>query len=273
MPSGPERGGGWWPGDSEEGSSDGGPAEPTPEREQGEKPPGKRPRGLATPGAPKPASRYSLVVGLAFVAIVVLALFNLLGNDDDGILGVSSEGAGLALPEFAVADARGDSEADANVAQDDCETSRNPCPEEDQRLPACEITTADALRVCDLFDKPAAISFWFTRGGDCLPSQDAFDEVATRFAGRAEFLSVNVRDERDTVAEIVGERGWDVPVGLDPDGAVSNLYRVGGCPTIVYSYPGGILYKAEIGAVTSEQVDAQVEDLLRASAAREGRTR
>lgn len=272
MPDGPERGGGWWPGGSEQ-EPDQKPAGGTPERKEGDGPRGKRPRGLATPGAPKPASRYSLVVGLAFVAILVLALFNLLGNDDDGILGVSSEGAGLALPEFAVADARGSSDADANVAQDDCETSRNPCPEDNQRVPACEIATADALRVCDLFEKPAAISFWFTRGGDCLPSQDAFDEAATRFAGRAEFLSVNVRDERETVAEIIGGRGWDVPVGLDPDGAVSNLYRVGGCPTIVYSYPGGILYKAEIGSVTTEQVGEQVDDLLRATAARAGRTR
>ena len=36
-----------------------------------------------------------------------------------------------------------------------------------------------------------------------------------------------------------------MPVGYDRDGAVSNLYRVGGCPTLVYAYPGGILERAE----------------------------
>ena len=40
------------------------------------------------------------------------------------------------------------------------------------------------------FDKPLAISFWFTRGGDCIPSQDAFDEVASRYAGRVNFLCI-----------------------------------------------------------------------------------
>ena len=44
--------------------------------------------------------------------------------------------------------------------------------------PACEIEQPGAIRICDLFDKPLAISFWFTRGGDCTPTQDAFDRVA-----------------------------------------------------------------------------------------------
>ena len=142
-------------------------------------------------------------------------------------------------------DARAGVDADANIAQDDCESSRNPCPEDQRRTPACEIQAPGAIRVCDLFDKPLAISFWFTRGGDCIPSQDAFDEVASRFAGRVNFLSINVRDDPETVAGIVRDRGWDVPVGLDRDGAVSNLYRVGVCPTIVLAYPGGILYEDE----------------------------
>ncbi len=108
-------------------------------------------------------------------------------------------------------------------------------------------TASDAIRVCDLFDKPLAISFWFTKGGDCTPSQDAFDAVSRRYGDRVNFLSMNVRDSRETVNQIVEAGGWEVPVGLDPDGAVSNLYRVGGCPTIVLAYPGGILYRAEIG--------------------------
>ena len=32
-----------------------------------------------------------------------------------------------------------------------------------------------------------------------------------------------------------------MPVGYDRDGAVSDLYRVGGCPTVAFAYPGGIL--------------------------------
>ena len=137
-------------------------------------------------------------------------------------------------------------------------------------LPPARSKPAGAIRVCDLFDKPLAISFWFTRGGDCTPTQDAFDEVAGRFRDRVNFLSVNVRDDPGTVADIVRQHGWTVPVALDRDGAVSNLYRVGVCPTIVLAYPGGVLYDADIGNDSADQLTDLVSgsSLRRASAPR-----
>jgi hypothetical protein len=204
-----------------------------------------------------------MFVGLAFVALIIVALVNLLKNDDSaGILGAGYGSRGMPLAAFAVPDALASVDADANVAQDDCETSRNPCPDDQRRTPACEIEATGAIRVCDLFDKPLAMSFWFTRGGDCLPTQDAFDRVAGKFGDRVNFLSVNVRDEAGSVEDIVRGRGWSVPVGLDRDGAVSNLYRVGVCPTIVLAYPGGILYQADIRSVDDEYSTAELSDLV-----------
>ena len=92
------------------------------------------------------------------------------------------------------------------------------------------------------------LSFWFTRGADCLPTQDVVDRVASRYRGRVNFLSIDVRDDPSDVRRIVDERGWTIPVGYDRDGAVSDLYRVGGCPTVAFAYPGGILDFAKIGA-------------------------
>jgi thiol-disulfide isomerase/thioredoxin len=258
-------GGGWWPerGDKRKREEGGGEEVP-------------KPRGLASRGGrAQPPSRYSMFVGLAFFALILVALFNLIGDDDAGILGVGADKEGLPLAEFAAPDAFGTSDADANVFQDDCESSRNPCPEEQQRTPACEIDPGEAIRVCDLFDKPLAISFWFTRGGDCIPTQDAFDRVAQRYEERVNFLSMNVRDDREEVAGIAERNGWDVPVGLDPDGAVSNLYRVGVCPTIVLAYPGGILYDAEVqgGNYDVADIDGFVADLLDASRQRAARSR
>ena len=74
------------------------------------------------------------------------------------------------------------------------------------------------------------------------------------------FLSINVRDEIDEVRQIVAERGWEVPVGWDRDGAVSNIYRVGVCPTLALAYPGGVLRSAEIGT-DSFSDDALTESL------------
>jgi thiol-disulfide isomerase/thioredoxin len=221
---------------------------------------------------PRPGARYSLIVGLAFVALIAYATYNSIQTDEGGLLGAEDAERGRALAEFAVPDITTDLEGDANVYQDDCETSENPCPEDAQRTPACEIDEPRAIRVCDLFDKPLAISFWFTGGADCLAEQDAFNAAAERFEGRVNFLSVNVRDDISEVRQIAEERGWTVPVGWDRDGAVSNAYRVGLCPTMALALPGGILDDAVIGteSFTEEALDSELERLIADSRALEG---
>lgn len=224
------------------------------ERRRGEERAAEEPR--------KPGARYPVFVGIAFVVLIAYATYNTITNDDDGLLGAEEGERGRALAEFAVPDVRGTLENDANVYQDDCETAENPCPEDAQRVPACRIEASEVLRVCDYFDRPLAISFWFTGGADCLAEQDAFDEAAQRFEGEVNFLSINVRDEIDEVRQIVAERGWEVPVGWDRDGAVSNIYRVGVCPTLALAYPGGVLRSAEIG--TDAFSDAALTESLEA---------
>jgi AhpC/TSA family len=223
----------------------------------------------------RPGSRYSIFVGIAFLIVVVVATVNTLSTQEGGILGTDDDEAGMPLPEFAVPELLGSLEGDANVFQDDCETSETPCPESESRTPACQIDPEGAIRICDYFDAPLALSFWFTRGADCLPTQDAFDALAARYRDRVNFVSINVRDDRDEAREIVTERGWEVPVGYDADGAVSNLYRVGVCPTVAFIYPGGILRDAKIGSeeLSSEQMEAEIEALIKESRQRAGISR
>lgn len=215
---------------------------------------------------------YSVVVGLVFIAIIAIATINALQTDDSGVIGAQEEGE-LPLAQFAVPDARGELEGDANIAQDDCETSKIPCPESDRRTPACEVDLKGAIRVCDLFDRPLVLSFWFTRGGECEAEQDDFEATYRSFEGRVNFLGINVRDERDEVQRLISEHGWTHPIGLDRDGALSNLYRVGGCPTFLYVYPGGILQSTSLGELDRPGLEKRVQELVDASAARERMSR
>jgi thiol-disulfide isomerase/thioredoxin len=232
----------------------------------------------ATPGRTT-RRRYSALVGLAFLVLVVIATLNTIRTHSGGLLGISSGDRGMPLAEFAVPNAvTGPLDNDANIAQDDCSTSQNPCPEGATRTPACEIPAAGAIRVCDLFDRPLVLSFWFTRGvptPDCLPTQDALDRVARRYRDRANFLSIDVRDDPGTVREIASDRGWRIPVGYDRDGAVSDLYRVGGCPTLAFAYPGGILAFAKAGVdnLSRGEIAGDIRRLLRLSRARTSESR
>jgi len=214
--------------------------------------------------------RYSLIVGLLFLAVIVVATVNTLEGGGGGeTLGLDRFPARWPLPEFAVPLGSGQLEGDANVAQDDCETSEVPCPDGSQRTPACRIETAGAIRVCDLFERPLVISFWFTKGNGCAEQQDVVDDVYRRYRGRVGFLSLDIRDDRDRLRELISQHGWKMPVGYDRDGAVASLYAVGGCPTFAYVYPGGTLQSASIGDLTAAQLGQRVDQLLAATKAAE----
>ncbi len=212
----------------------------------------------------RPSRRYSTFVGIAFLVLVVVATLNTIRTE-----GGETLDAGTPLPEFAVPDARnGPLDRDAAIFQDDCSTSENPCPADAKRTPACEIDASGAIRVCDLFERPLVLSFWFTRGASCLPTQDSVDRVASRYRGRVNFLSIDVRDDPEDVQQIVADHGWRLPVGYDRDGAVSNLYRVGGCPTLIFAYPGGIVGFEKVGEISEADIGEAVRRLLRESRAR-----
>jgi hypothetical protein len=214
--------------------------------------------------------RYSILVGLLFLVVIAIASIHTLGGGDGGrTLGLDPFPVRWPLPAFAVPAAAGTLEGDANIAQDDCTTAAVPCPEGSRRAPACRIQTRGAIRVCDLFGKPLVISFWFSEGDGCVEQQDVVERAYRRYRGRVGFLSLDIRDDRDPVRELIRENGWTMPVGYDRDGAVATLYGVGGCPTMAYVYPGGTLQDASIGDLTTAQLDARIGALLDATRAAE----
>jgi hypothetical protein len=223
------------------------------------------------PERPRPASRYSIWVGAAFLVVIAVATVNMFQTDNGAPLGADEAEAGGALPEFALPRLPGGPDGDANVFQDDCETSENPCPAEERRTPACRVELERVIRICDLFDRPLVLSFWFTTPADCPPTQDVVDAAARRHAGEVNFLAVAVRGDREEIEQVIRERGWRMPVGWDRDGAVSNLYRVGVCPTVAFVLPGGILGDAAIGteALSGPELERAIDDLVREAHDRE----
>ncbi|MCB0828601.1 MAG: redoxin domain-containing protein [Solirubrobacterales bacterium] len=212
------------------------------------------PGDTAAAGGPEQQGRPSRNVTIAgaivvavLVAAAVFALVNFFLNTESGTVGIGSVGIGEKVAPFAVPLAGSDLDGDANV----------------DPAQACAVPGQDVLRICDYFGRPLVISFWFTRGGEgCIDDQDVFDRVMAGFRGRVNAVSINVRDDRDRVRDLIEQRGWEVPVGYDRDGAVSNIYRVGGCPTFLFVRPDGVLERAEIGATGDAQLGAQVRSLL-----------
>ncbi len=205
--------------------------------------------------------RYSLVVGLIFVAVIAVAAINTLGHKDEGTLGLDEVAQRWPLPEFAVPDAAGRLEGDANVAQDDCETAPDALP--GRRLPRASLRGPHRRRTARLRllrQAPGALVLVLARAATASNSRMPSSRVYERYRGRVNFLSLDIRDDRGTVRELIRDRGWRMPVGYDRDGAVGSLYRVGGCPTFAYVYPGGTLQSASIGELTAAQLSSHVHE-------------
>ena len=203
--------------------------------------------------------RYSVAVGLLFAAVIAIALVNTLGSGDEGTLGLDELPPRWALPEFAVPRAAGPLEGDANVAQDDCETSQAPCPEGARRAPACRIRTPGAIRVCDFFGRPLVLSFWFSQGGNCVAQQDVVDRVYARYRGRVGFLSLNVRDDRDSVRDPIRAPRLADAGRLRPRRGRRRPLPRRRLPDLCLRLPGRDLQDASIGELTEAQLDARVE--------------
>lgn len=221
-------------------------------------------KGSEQSQGPRRTTIYSLIVGMVFVALIAIAGINTIATKNKGVLGATNEGD-MPIAQFAVPNARTGASGDANIAQDDCDAARIPCPSGSRRTPACRVDVPGALRVCDYFGRPLVLSFWFTRGGDCENQEDVFERAYRKYRDRVNFLAIDVRDSSSEVQKLIRDHHWTHPVGLDRDGALSNLFRVGGCPTFVYAYPGGIFQATSIGRLDDPQFFAKVDALIAAS--------
>jgi hypothetical protein len=197
----------------------------------------------------RPGSKYAWAVGiLLFMGIIALYFTTAQPNKGEGVRGPAT---GTTLSAFAAPLASGALSGDANVCQ------RTPCPEEAGKVLACDVRSDQVLNSCKLREGPAVLTFVVTQGTDCEPQVDRVERMRRQFPD-VQFAVVLSGLDRDEAVQIVRRRRWKLPVGLDPDGAVTNLYGIGVCPTTVFSDKNGKVRETSLGNVTEEQLRARV---------------
>lgn len=207
-----------------------------------------------------PRSRWSWLVAILMLAgLGVLFVTSTLPNRGRGLLGPDP---GSPAPPFAAPQVRGSLSGDANVC------ARRPCPRRAGRTPACEVRGAGVVNACDLWrDRPLVLAFVFDRGAECLPFVDRLQQVARRVP-RVRFAAVYfTRKERGEARAIAAARRWRLPVALDRDGAITNAYRVGVCPTTVLIEKGGRVRRSLFGLVAADDLAAAANRLATATSA------
>lgn len=194
------------------------------------------------PEVPRPSNKYAWTVGiLMLMGLGILLFAETIPNSGEGIEGPRP---GSRLKAFAAPSARGDLEGEANVCQ------RRPCPQQAGKVPACEVVAEDVVNLCRLRSRPLVLTFVFDRGADCYPQVDRTERVREDLPGVTFATVFFTSKDREEVRAIVESRRWRQPVAVDEDGAVANLYRVGGCPTTVFAHAGGRVASTALGNLT-----------------------
>jgi hypothetical protein len=204
----------------------------------GERPPSEPPR--------RAGSRYAWVVGVAATVAVVAAAINSLPNTGRGLQGPEP---GKVLPDFAAPSADGESDADANIRQQDGGS------EQEGAVAACRVEVPDVVNICDLRERPVVLTF-VAEG--CEDALDQVERLRSEYP-RVSFVGVISGSSRDDLAELLGEHEWGFPVALDPDTAVFNLYRAADCPTTVTAAAGGEVVDTRNGPLSETELRTAVE--------------
>lgn len=207
------------------------------------------------PEVQRPGNRYAWGVGIVMLmGIAIYAVTSSLPNSGEGLRGPA---VGVRLPDFAAPSATGNAsnDDDANVRQ------RSGGNAAAGPVPACEVVSPEVVNVCQLRRKPLVLTFLVTRGADCEPQVDRVERMRAEFP-EVEFAAVVSGNDREEVEQIVDRRQWTMPVAVDRDGAVVNLYGIGVCPTTVFSTPGGTVRRVELGNLTEGQLRAHIRRLV-----------
>lgn len=207
------------------------------------------------PEVRRPGNRYAWVVAIVMLmGVGMLLITTAVPNSGHGLRGPKR---GSIVPAFAAPLATGQIEGgDANVCQRQSE-----CNEQTGPVPACEVRSEEVVNACQLRENPLVLTILVTEGADCEPQVDRVERMRRDFPG-VNFAVIVSGNDRADVERIARRRGWGLPVAVDQDGAVVNLYRVGVCPTTVFIRAGGRVAKTRLGNLTEPELRAEVRKLL-----------
>jgi hypothetical protein len=215
-----------------------------------------------TPGAPAGAgvagTRYGLwVVALAAVLLVAFTVHVALGSHK----GATSIPSGARIPPFAAPLAIGGPPGEVDVATHANDGLAG-------RVAACSERGPGILNVCELYERGPVVLTLFFDAGSCASVLGDLQTLAHSFP-QVGFATVAVKEEAAPVARLLRSKRLSIPVGVDPEGRLGELYTMVGCPQITFVYPGGIVQSAELFSVPSPAtLRARVVELLAASRAR-----
>ena len=129
--------------------------------------------------------------------------------------------------------------------------------------PEFELTSLqdEPVRLSDFVGKGVMVNFWATWCTPCRLEMPMIGKYQRRYPDSLVVLAVNFQEPASDVHVFTNELDLDLVVLLDPDAAVSTLYKVQGLPTSYFIDPKGKIRAIHIGGLTEEQLDLYLQKI------------
>ena len=181
---------------------------------------------------------------VAFGLLLTLSFFSACGASG----GATQEKQAITLADLPAGLGRG-----YPLAQVDSQPAAGGLLKQGEPAPDFTMTLDDGryLRLSDLQGKPVVLNFWATWCGPCRLEMPELVKAAGADPTLV-VLATDVQEARSPVEDFAAEFKMNLPIVLDKDGKVRNLYRVPGLPTTYFIDKTGKIASVVVGPLTPQ---------------------
>ena len=134
-----------------------------------------------------------------------------------------------------------------------------------------DVLNAQTLQFSSLLHgKPIVLNFWAGQCPPCRAEMPDFERMAQKYKGQVLILGIDVGPftqlgSREDGRNLLKELNITYAAGTTDDSTVPARYGVLGMPTTVLIKPDGTIIRTSLGKLTGEQIEAAIQELLKAS--------
>ncbi len=114
------------------------------------------------------------------------------------------------------------------------------------------------LTLAGLAGHPVVLNFFASWCSACRAEATGVEAAARRYAGKVDFVGVDVNDTRASLRRYVAGHHLSYPVGFDARGSAAAAYGVTGLPTTVFISATGSVVARHVGGIGATALDRQL---------------
>jgi peroxiredoxin len=123
----------------------------------------------------------------------------------------------------------------------------------------------DSIKLSDYDNKPLVVVFWSTWNADAANQVKILDDYLASLAPDQRLVSVlaiDSQEDHSIVSAFMRRGGYQVPLALDTQGAVSGEYKVTGLPTFFFIDRDGVVQGVYAGQLNQKALVDKIEAIV-----------